>query len=387
MDRTYVRMIVALAPLALAAAPSLLRAQATFKVVPTPNEHKGVKNNNLLRAAASSATDIWAVGQSAIHYDGTTWTAFPTPMINGDNTSNLNGLVDFSPTDAWAAGIINIGEANPNQIIEHWDGTAWSVATGPTFNSNQQPSLYGMTATAPNNIWAVGALLVNNQLLEGLFEHYDGAAWTATTGPFVGFPNAVSADASNDIWLVGCGNFSQHYNGTKWNLVKAPNVGTGPNCLNGVAALAPNDVWAVGYSTATMKPPPGQFDVPTMTLTEHYDGTSWTVIPSPNIGPNSQFQSNRLLGVVAVSSNDVWAFGSYFAASGSEEESTLVLHWDGTSWSINPSPSPKPGNFRNDILFGGVFTAPSDVWLVGSEDPATTGRPVTVTLVLHTTGG
>jgi len=295
--------------------------------------------------------------------------------------------VDFAPTDAWAVGIININEANPNQIIEHWDGTTWSVFQGPTFGSNEQPSLYGMTATDANNIWAVGALLVNFQSLEALYEHYDGTAWTAMTGPFLGFPNAVSADAKNDIWEVGCGNFAAHYNGTAWMRAKTPNVGTGPNCLNGVVALAPNDVWAVGYSTASNKPPPGQFDVPTLTLVEHYDGTSWSVVPSPNVGPTSQFQSNRLLGIVAVSSTDLWAFGSYFAADGSGQESTLVLHYDGTSWTINLSPSPRPGNFRNDILFGGVVTAPSNVWLVGSEDPATTGKPVTVTLVEHTSGG
>jgi len=384
MKKRYASTLIAAA---LATAPGLLQAQATFKVVPTPNEHKGVSNNNLLRAAASSPSDIWAVGQSAIHFDGTKWTAFATPMINGDNTSNLNGLVDFAPTDAWAVGIINISEANPNQIIEHWDGTAWSVFPGPTFGSNQQPSLYGLTATASNNIWAVGALLVNFQSIEALYEHYDGTAWSAMTGPFLGFPNAVSADATNDIWEVGCGNFSAHYNGTAWMPVKTPNVGTGPNCLNGVVALAPNDVWAVGYSTASNKPPPGQFDVPTLTLVEHYDGTNWSVVPSPNVGPNSQFQSNRLLGIVAVSSTDLWAFGSSFAADGSGQESTLVLHYDGTSWTINQSPSPQPGNFRNDILFGGVVTAPSNVWLVGSEDPATTGKPVTVTLVEHTSGG
>lgn len=74
-------------------------------------------------------------------------------------------------------------------------------------------------------------------------------------GAFDDFFNAVSADAANDIWTLGCGNFTEHYNGTSWKLVKAPNVGAGANCLNGVVALAPNDVWAVGYSSATLKPP------------------------------------------------------------------------------------------------------------------------------------
>ena len=380
MQLEHLGVIVALG---LTAAPGLTRAQSTpgtsvFQVVHTPNENF---DNGLLAASASSPTDIWAVGQSTIHFDGTKWTAFPAPQIKGDNTSELNGVIDISPTEAWAAGIINISEPNPGQVIEQWNGTEWSVYPGPTFNPGDDPSIYGMTAVSANDIWAVGSLLVQSESLEALFEHWDGSSWTAATGAFYGFPSAVSADASNDIWLVGCGNFSEHYDGTNWTLVRAPNVGTGPNCLSGVVALAPDNVWAVGYSTATPKPPPGHYDVPTETLIEHYDGTSWSVVSSPNVGPHSQYQSNRLRGITAVSPTDIWAFGSYFAASGSENQMTLLLHWDGTSWSLAPSPNPTTSSFLDDILFAGVVAGPNDVWLFGSEDEA----PYTGTLALHST--
>jgi hypothetical protein len=366
-------------------------AQSIFTVVPTPNGNHGVRNNSLSSVTASSPSDIWAVGQSTIHYDGTTWKAFNPPMILGDNTSDLTGVADISPIEAWAVGYIHAGEANPGQIIEQWNGTQWNVYSGPTFNPGDQPELWGIAAVAPNNIWAVGSLLTGSvQSLEALFEHWDGTAWTAQTGHFYGFFQGVSADAEDDIWAVGYSNnvtFSEHYDGTRWNLVRTPNVGTGPNSLHGVVALAPNNVWAVGYSTASQTPPPGHYDVPTKTLIEHYNGTSWSVVPSPNVGPNSQYQSNRLLGISAVSANDIWAFGSYFAASGSENQMTLLLHWDGTSWTLQPSPSPKTGDFLADILWSGVVTSPGNVWIVGSRTPATQGKPVTATLVLHTTGG
>ena len=64
-----------------------------------------------------------------------------------------------------------------------------------------------------------------------------------------------------------------------------PNVGNGANSLGGVMALAPDNVWAVGFSTASTKPPPGEYEVPTKTLIEHYDGTGWSVVTSPNVGP------------------------------------------------------------------------------------------------------
>lgn len=116
---------------ALLWAPLLTHAQSIFTVVPTPNGHHGVSNNALQAVAASSPSDVWAVGQTAIHFDGTDWTAFPTPTINGDNTSYLDGVVDISPTEAWAAGITGIGTGSPNQVIEHWDGASWSVFKGP----------------------------------------------------------------------------------------------------------------------------------------------------------------------------------------------------------------------------------------------------------------
>src|SRR5215471_20956575 len=84
-------------------------ASSLFKVVPTPNENF---NNGLLAASASASNDIWAVGQSTMHFDGTKWTAFPAPMIHGDNTSFLGGVADISPTEAWAVGTVNIGEAH-----------------------------------------------------------------------------------------------------------------------------------------------------------------------------------------------------------------------------------------------------------------------------------
>jgi len=281
---------------------------------------------------------------------------------------------------------VGVGLGNPNQIIERWDGTQWSVFPGPSFSSNEQPAIYGMAGINANDIWTVGSLLVNNQLLEALYEHWDGTAWTATTGPFHGFFRAISADAANDIWAVGYngnGTFSERYHGTHWVRYITPNVGTGPNSLEGVVALTPNDVWAVGYSTATQKPPPGQYDVPTKTLIEHFDGEAWAIVPSPNVGPKTQYQSNRLLGIAAVSPNDIYAFGSYFAASGSEYQMTLLLHWDGSAWSIVPSPSPKGGSFTSDLLFSGVGIASENVWIAGSRDPVAQGKPVTATFVIH----
>lgn len=342
------------------------QVSSTFEVVPTPNENS---NSELLAASASSPNDIWAVGQSTIHFDGTTWTAFSAPMIKGDNNSFLQGVVAISPTLAWAAGNVTDG-AHRGQVIEQWNGTKWSLFPGPKFGKKDRADVFAMTSSSANDVWAIGSLVnLGTGVVSPLFEHWNGTAWTATTGESSNeFLFGASADAANDAWAVGFNGSdsittsAMHWDGTNWKRVATPNVGEGTNKLNAVQALASNDVWTVGFSTPVA--PPKQ--AATLTLIEHFDGTSWAVVPSPNVGPNGGNQSNRLLGLTANSANDIWAFGSYFAADGSGHQMTLLLHWDGTSWTVVSSPSPTKGGFPCDLLWAGVVPSPGNLWILGS---------------------
>ena len=354
-----------------------------FQVVPTPNENHFL--NTLFAAAASSLNDIWAVGHSTIHFDGTKWSVIAAPLINGDINNDLLGIVDISPTLAWAVGNTAQGTNPPQQVIEQWNGTKWSISPGPKFPPNSQAILQAITSTSANDIWAVGNFGVNDRGFE-LFEHFDGTAWTAKVVPQTNSqePFGVSADGPNDAWAVGqqsgdpIKTFATHWNGTSWTGVKTPNVGTGNGHLNAVLALAQNNVWAVGLST-----PVATQQSATQTLIEHFDGTSWSVVPSPNVG-SGEFQSNQLLGLTANSSDDIWAFGSFLSTDGLQTL-TLVLHWDGTSWTIVSSPDPTKGKSLDDLLFAGVVPSQGNVWIFGAE---LEGSGIGFgTLALHTTTG
>jgi len=359
-----------LAPVAHAQGSADLAAPpaSIFTVVPTPNGHPKPFQNDLHSVSASSWSDIWALAHTAIHFDGSTWKAFSVPGIHGDNTSRLGGVVNFAHNNAWTVGLINIGQGNTNQVIEHFDGTKWSVSPGPKFLPGDQPSLESLTAISPSDMWAAGFILTDNgQRLFPLFEHYDGTAWTAFQTTFGnGTIFGVSADASNDVWAVGSvaqsQTFVEHYDGNTWAVIPSPNAGLGFNVLFGVVALAQDNVWAAGYFTQDVNS-----TRPAKTLIEHWDGTSWKIVTSPNMGPHSVFQSNQLYGITAVSANDIWAFGSWFSADGSGQQSTLVLHWNGTGWMIVPSPNPANSNFRADILFGGTVIPTGNLWIVGNE--------------------
>ena len=66
--------------------------------------------------------------------------------------------------------------------------------------------------------------------------------------------------------------------------------------------------------------------MPVQTLVEHWNGSAWSVVPSPN-APGTR--SNSLVSVSAVAANDVWAVG--YSLIGFTHQ-TLIEHWDGSSW-------------------------------------------------------
>src|SRR5438105_12938109 len=83
---------------------------------------------------------------------------------------------------------------------------------------------------------------------------------------------------------------------------------------------------------------------------------NWSIVASPNTSTTQ----NNLLGVTCVSASDCWAVGSYVAGSGAPR--TLIEHWDGTAWAIVPSPNT---SLPNNVLSGVTCVSWSDCWAVG----------------------
>ncbi len=66
-------------------------------------------------------------------------------------------------------------------------------------------------------------------------------------------------------------------------------------------------------------------------------GQSCTVTVSLVSSPNPVETDNLLLGVAEVSANDIWAVGTYIVNH--SRTRTLIEHWDGTSWRLVESPN------------------------------------------------
>jgi hypothetical protein len=162
-------------------------------------------------------------------------------------------------------------------------------------------------------------------------------ATTAITGP--GNLAAVAPVSATNAWAVGSEQVGsalrtliEHWNGTTWRRVTSPNP-PGNDTLSGVAATSRTDAWAVGETGSR-------------TLILHWNGTSWRRVRSPAGG--------NLAGVAATSARNAWAVG----LAGSH---MVLEHWNGRSWRQVRSPV-GTGN-----LFGVTATSASNAWAIGDS--------------------
>jgi hypothetical protein len=239
-------------------------------------------------------------------------------------------------------------------------------------------NLFGVAATSSTNAWAVGGH-ADRTTGRTLIEHWNGTAWTQVPSPSPGGArgfsvlNGVAATSATNAWAVGSyfrrhtnlGTLIEHWDGTAWTQVPSPNAPGGSNELNAVAVISATNVWAVGDSGSY----PGN-----QTLIEHWNGTAWAQVPSPNPNPSSGYS---LVGVAATSATNAWAVGTECTMCGGsqEGEDTLIVHWNGTAWTQVPSPNPSPAGFND--LFGVAATSSANAWAVGFA-PSGASRPVLI---------
>jgi hypothetical protein len=143
-----------------------------------------------------------------------------------------------------------------------------------------------------------------------------------------------------------------HWNGSRWSVVPSPNDGPFTQELFEVRALAADDVWAVGYHLAVFG-----FDQVFQTTILHWNGEAWSVVPSPDVNQ----LNNYLWSVDGTSATDAWAVGFYDTGF---ELRTMIQHWDGVSWTIVPSPN---ASDVIDELSDVAVVSEDDVWAVGQS--------------------
>ena len=243
----------------------------------------------------------------------------PSPNTSTSQNNYLNGVSCVTASYCVAAGYANNGSFDQT-LVEQWNGHTWSIVSSPN------------TSTSQNN------------------DFYDVSCVTASFCVAAGYANNGSFDQT----LV------EQWNGTAWSIVPSPNTSTSQaNYLYGVSCVTASFCVAVGSASN------GSVD---QTLAEQWNGAGWSIVPSPN---TSSSQYNYFNGVSCVTASFCVATGS---ASNGTFNRTLAEQWNGTAWSIVPSPDTSTSE-DNDL--NGVSCVTSSFCVAaGSAGVATSGHYV-----------
>ena len=173
-------------------------------------------NTTLNAISADSSSDVWVIGSfldqvgSSLrwetfsdHWNGSTWTVVPMPLVTGSDTLftyQISSADAISPTNVWVAGgsgdnASPYGGTPSNTLIEHWNGSAWSVVTSPSPGTNA--NLTGVTSSSANNVWAVGYDTPSgSSVAQTLTMNWNGTAWTTVASPNQGSSSTVLSSVS-----------------------------------------------------------------------------------------------------------------------------------------------------------------------------------------------
>lgn len=273
---------------------------------------------------------------------------------------------------------------------------SWQIVSSPNPASSSS-QLAAVAAISAHDVWAVGQATISGSNVtqhappkalrplqrfiptqasttSALIEQWNGTSWSIVPGA-TNLPanngNALGGLAvipgTSDLWAAGIyvdpntgfyETLIEQWDGTSWSVIPSPNykATTNYNLLTGITALSTTDAWAVGATLNTQKST-------LQTLIEHWNGTAWSIVRSS--GPSTD--NNILASVAAISPGNIWAVGYYQDANGFDE--TLTEHWNGGYWAVVSSP-----NVQTDIDYNylaGVARIPSSshLWTVGYSQP------------------
>src|ERR1700694_648162 len=198
--------------------------------------------------------------------------------------------------------------------------TGWVTVVTPNSNNTENNFLGATTCISANDCWAaVAATPINSSPGVGatFMEHGNGATWTLVASPSGSLPQnfllSITCVNSSYCWAVGGDGdqlghskaIMEHWNGSSWSLVPPADSGVPAYTLTGVSCVSISDCWAVGSQTGTpffgsTAPLPGP------SLVEHWDGSSWSIVTSPNVAGD---QGSQLFAVTCLSHSNCWTSG------------------------------------------------------------------------------
>jgi len=323
----------------------------------------------------------------AVHYNGSTWSRTPTPDV-GHEANSLYGVAVLPDGTAWATGIYTGTSGHTGRALtEHWAKGKWTVI--PAANPGATDDiLYGATGRSDSDVWAVGTDSGSDGVFHPLIEHWNGHRWTTASihGPGVanGILTSVTSTSGQGVWATGqvVGRSAPDHQvilrlvGGSWKVttdsaVASPS-GTPASAYPQGISISPAGAWIAGNDRA------GHAGFSTLV---EAPGSAGHVVEQKS--PNPTPQDNYLTGVAAVNGGaNAWAVG--YSVPVSTGNAASLTEFGSTSGGFKAVPSPDPGAANGNTFVTAVLAFSStNVWAVGTFDGANGTR----TLIMHYTGG
>lgn len=231
-------------------------------------------------------------------------------------------------------------------LAERWAGARWLLERTPT-PGDLFEGLSGVSCLGASFCVAVGSYHTAADTEQALAEEWNGHRWLllhpVSPGTQVNYLASVSCPTRTDCVAVGrsdnqSGNWhtlAEMWNGTSWSVLPTPERSPGSD-LTAVSCPSAGTCMAVGSSRFR-------------SLAEQWDGTTWKVLATPNPGvPNPE--TNILLGISCLRPGWCMAVGTMSAGGGRNVyAAALAMVWNGTSWLQVPAYNPG-GNMELDSI-------------------------------------
>lgn len=337
----------------------------------------GALNHSLSAAATITSNDSWVAGDNFAsgtpktlleHWNGVKWSIVgsPNPGNAGDYITAMSA--DRS-TDVWAVGYYYTTSTGSTTfpLVEHWNGVRWYSIFSPIPPHAKGVDLIAVASLAGNDAWIAGNYSIGEGQPLQFLEKWNGTRWSFVVLPDPGIPyqlNALKGISGSNVWAVGTGSssgrdqpFAIHWDGVRWSVVPMAAAGYAGR-IYGIVAITPSDIWAVGAGF------PNSNSIE-RSLAEHWNGSHWQVVYTPTINPR---EDTLLTGVGATSSNAVWAVGYIIPGSDSVFGAPFIDQWNGEKWTAVSIPVGPP-TANSAKLLGVSATPEGGVWAVGNLTP------------------
>ncbi len=335
--------------------------------VPHPAE---AVQGNLAGISCVAINNCWAAGsykglpgdsRGLVEHGTTGWGVQTTEPVHEMETE-LQDVSCATSSSCVGVGLEVYGgfENDPRYIglVERWNGSTWVVEQTPDEPNSLFDHLTGVSCPTSTGCVAIGAYSPpsSGERNFGFSEVWSGGSWTTRpivqpTGAISSALGGISCMIATECITVGASTASsgattamaEKWNGVSWTMMTIPQPSGTQAALNDVSCKSASMCVAVGtFTNASGVQTP---------FAETWNGSAWTLrsVPIP-----AGFAGVSLVDVSCPEAGFCFAVGRSHPASGANV--SLTETWNGSVWSIKPSPNPS-GSQGTEIMSVSCFSS------------------------------